>query len=195
MKQNGWPTKPLGEIAVFKSGSTPSKSNSGYWGGDTPWVSAKDLKSFVISDSILKLTDSGKSVAKMAPENSLLILVRGMTLHKDIPISVAGREVAFNQDIKALIVSEGIEPNYLMYYMLSQKDKILQLVDSAGHGTGRLNTDSLKNFPILMPPMNEQKRFVEILSTAQREIDLIEQKLELLKKQKRGLMQKLFTVE
>ncbi len=34
----------LGDTAKIYSGGTPSRSNSAYWAGDTPWVSDKDFK-------------------------------------------------------------------------------------------------------------------------------------------------------
>jgi type I restriction enzyme S subunit len=88
-----------------------------------------------------------------------------MTLFKNVPVCLAGREVAFNQDIKALIVSEGVIPLYLLYYLTANKFKLLDLVDSAGHGTGRLNTDSLKRFPVSIPPSEVQSAIVDLLST------------------------------
>ena len=158
-------TLPLSELATFKSGSTPSKSKTDYWGGDLPWVSAKDLKSPEVVDSIDRLSETGFAAAKIAPAGSLLILVRGMTLHKDVPVCIAGRDVAFNQDIKALIVTEKISPKYLLYFLHSRKNGLLDLVDSAGHGTGRLNTDSLKAFPVLVPPIPDQTAIANLLST------------------------------
>lgn len=158
-------TLPLGDIATFKSGGTPSKSNADYWGGEFPWVSAKDLKFPVITDSIDRLTQIGFEAANIATENSLLILVRGMTLFKDVPVCLAGRDVAFNQDIKALVVSEEINPLYLMFYLHSQKNRLLELVDSAGHGTGRLDTDLLKSFPVVVPPLPQQTAISSLLST------------------------------
>lgn len=73
----------LKDIGDLKSGGTPSKSKNAYWGGNYPWVTAKDLKSSVLWNSIDHLTEEGISNAKVAPANSLLILVRGMTLFKD----------------------------------------------------------------------------------------------------------------
>lgn len=156
---------PLGKLAEFKSGGTPRKSNKDYWSGDLPWVSAKDLKSPEVVDSIDHLSPTGFAAAKIAPDGSLLILVCGMTLHKDVPVCLAGRDVAFNQDIKALIVSEKISSKYLLYFLHSRKNRLLELVDSAGHGTGRLNTDSLKAFPVLVPPISEQVAIADLLST------------------------------
>lgn len=158
-------TLPLGDVTIFKSGGTPNKSKADYWGGQFPWVSAKDLKSPVITDSIDRLTQAGFETANIAPENSLLILVRGMTLFKDVPVCLAGCDVAFNQDIKALVVSEELNPLYLMFYLHLQKNRLLELVDSAGHGTGRLDTDLLKSFPVVVPPVLEQTAIASLLTT------------------------------
>lgn len=92
-----WQTKSLDELVSFISGGTPRKSNSQYWGGEFPWVTAKDLKKPVLFDSQDRLTKEGAATAKVTGKNSLLILVRGMTLFKDVPVCLVGREMAFNQ--------------------------------------------------------------------------------------------------
>lgn len=103
MLPKGWAAKQVGELATFSSGGTPSKSNQAYWGGMEPWISGKDLKQHYLSTSIDRLTNEGFFKAKKAPKGSILILVRGMTLLKDFPVGYAVRDVAFNQDIKALL--------------------------------------------------------------------------------------------
>src|SRR5206468_8055805 len=41
----------LCEVATFSNGGTPSKSNPQFWNGNTPWVSPKDMKSLIITDT------------------------------------------------------------------------------------------------------------------------------------------------
>ena len=186
-------TIPLGELVSFRSGGTPSKSKSGYWGGKHPWVSAKDLKSPVITDSLDHLSDAGFAAANIAPKNALLILVRGMTLFKDVPVCLAGREVAFNQDIKALVVSIKLKPRYLLHFLHSEKNSLLDLVDSAGHGTGRLDTDALKSFPVLVPPLPEQIAIADLLSTWDAAIEKTERLIAAKERRKNSLMQQMLT--
>src|SRR5260221_10087111 len=50
--KNGWPTKTLGEVCQFRGGGTPSKAVERFWRGNIPWVSPKDMKFDVVSDSI-----------------------------------------------------------------------------------------------------------------------------------------------
>lgn len=63
-----------------------------------------------------------------------------------------------------------------------------------GSTRGKLNQEDMLNIPIYLPiDINEQTAIAEILSTADREIDLHEKQLEELKKQKKALMQLLLT--
>jgi type I restriction enzyme S subunit len=183
-----WKKATLDELVIFKSGGTPDKGNPEYWGSDFPWVSAKDLKWPILINSHDKLSLKGKALAKIAPKNALLILIRGMTLFKDVPICLAGVPMAFNQDIKALVPSNEIDPIFLMYVMRQQKTHLLQLVDSAGHGTGRIDTDILKKFSIYFPPLPEQQKIAEILATWDEGIE----KLERLVEAKEGILKTLY---
>ena len=140
MNDSLWRT--LDEAADFASGGTPSKANPAYWSGTIPWISAKDMKSMRISDAEDHLTLAGlEAGSRLAPRGSTLVLVRGMTLLSDVPICIADRDVAFNQDVKALSPKEGVESAYLTYALLGAKPQLIAQVDLAGHGTGKLPTD------------------------------------------------------
>jgi type I restriction enzyme S subunit len=168
-----WKDLPLGECADFKSGGTPSKSNDAYWAGDIPWVSAKDMKTLRLHDAQDHVTPEALNAgSRLAKKGAVFLLVRGMTLHRDIPIGIAMRDMAFNQDIKALIARPGVDTTFLAYWLVSQKVALLGHVDSAGHGTGRLNTDTLKAMRVKLPPIEEQKRIAGILGALDEKIEL-----------------------
>lgn len=75
------------------------------------------------------------------------------------------RELAINQDIKGLVPKESISPFFLAYSLLSMETELLQMVEAAGHGTGRLDTESLKDLSIWLPERKFQDVVVDILST------------------------------
>jgi len=98
-----WSQTTLGECADFFSGGTPRKSNAEFWNGTIPWISGKDLKSFYLNDGEDHITAEGAEAgSRLIPPGTILLLVRGMTLHNDVPVAVVTRESAFNQDIKAI---------------------------------------------------------------------------------------------
>jgi type I restriction enzyme S subunit len=193
MVPNSWKATELGEIAKFSSGGTPSKENEDFWGGIHPWITAKDLKQHYLENSIDTLTDAGFANAKTAPADASLILVRGMTLLKDFPVGYATRPLSFNQDIKALVPLKGLDGLFLSFLLVSQKEKIRQLVSIAGHGTGRLDTESIKSFPVNLPILGEQKKIAKILSTWDQAITTTEKLLANSQQQKKALMQQLLT--
>lgn len=168
--RDGWTRSELSALVSFKSGGTPSKTEAAYWGGPVPWISAKDLKEFDVAASIQTLTAEGAVRASIVPENTILLLVRGMGLFKDIPIGVTRRPVAFNQDIKALIPVEKIDSRFLAYALKSWRTVLMDRVDRAGHGTGRLAMDFIETLPIAFPSTAQQQRIVATLDTADSEI-------------------------
>ena len=149
---------PLGEIAEFESGGTPSKKNMKYWNGSIPWISAKTLVGDTVCESDLAITKEGlEAGSKLAPKGSLLLLTRGSGLFKRIPLAIAGKEVAFNQDIKCIsVAAKDISNEYLFYALRSLEPSISAMLETTGIGAGKLATDRLKALPI--PVLDETAR-------------------------------------
>ena len=168
-----WERTTLGTVVDLQSGGTPSKRRPDYWNGAVPWVSAKDMKRFRLTDTQDHLTESGAANGtRVAPEGTVLLLTRGMTLLNHLPVCVIERPMAFNQDVKALQATEGIDGEFLPYVILGNKQRLLSLVDLAGHGTGRLNTDELRALEIVLPPLDEQRAIARILGALDDKIEL-----------------------
>jgi type I restriction enzyme S subunit len=130
--------------------------------------------------------------AKLVPTGTLLMLTRGMTLLKDVPICVLQREMTFNQDVKALRPTNGVDGLFLAFLLVGNKERLLKMVDVAGHGTGKLNTDELRAFELVIPAPAEQRRIADCLSSLDAQIAAATEKLAALKTHKQGLMQQLF---
>ncbi|WP_205968264.1 restriction endonuclease subunit S, partial [Pseudomonas viridiflava] len=88
-----------------------------------------------------------------------------MTLLKDVPVCILNRQMSFNQDVKALEPKGDVDGRFLAYLLRSCKQRLLRLVDIAGHGTGRLDTDRLKFFDVMLAPPAEQQRIADCLTS------------------------------
>jgi type I restriction enzyme, S subunit len=179
---------------MWLSGGTPNRTNPRYWDGGIPWISAASLKKTRIDNSDQCVTEAGlRAGSRLAPTGATLVLVRGMTLHREARIGLATRPVSFNQDIKALVPKSGIMPEFLVYSLQARSDQILDLVSSAGSGTGVLDTGLLKRLPIWVPARHEQQQIVDSVTVADRSIEALERLI--VKKQaiKQGMMQQLLT--
>ena len=190
-----WNITQLGKLATFLSGGTPSRSNDGYWEGDIPWISATSLRRFYIFRSDSNVTkEAEESGSKMAPIGSTLLLVRGSALHKEILSGLVTDPVCFNQDVKALIPSQMIDPKYLTFVTRGKADRLLKLVSSAGNTAGVLDTKLLKGFSIPLPPTKaEQEAIAEALSDTDAWIESLEQLIAKKRRIKAGSMQTLLT--
>ncbi len=169
-----WEEATLGELCDITSGGTPRKSVAGFWGGVIPWVSGKDLKWPVLHDAIDHVTDEGvRAGSRLASKGSVLLLVRGMGLAKDLPVAVISRPMAFNQDIKALLPRGECPGSFLRSAIYAGKQRMLNQVVTSAHGTMTLNLHDVRNFRIACPSdPTESNEIVAILDTIDRKIDL-----------------------
>ena len=168
-----WCQTTLGSLTEWTSGGTPSKQEPSYWNGDIPWISASTMKTIRLENSELKVTASGlEHGSRSAEAGSVLLLVRGSELHKRIPIGIATRTLAFNQDVKALKARASLMPEYLLYWFLGNVETLLNKVEFTGIGAGKLDIDVLKNLPFQLPSLPEQRAIAHILGTLDDKIEL-----------------------
>lgn len=189
-----WEVSQLRDTGTWLSGGTPSKSEKTYWGPFVPWVCSKDMKVFDLKNTLEMITQKGVlSGSKVAPKDSVLIVVRGMILAHTFPVVYLTRDMAFNQDIKAIIPNENIYGRYLAYWFSANSSQLLKLTTTATHGTKRLETNDLLEFALCLPSKMEQKKIIYLLDKSQYDIEITKEYLQKLKLQKTGLMQDLLT--
>lgn len=161
-----WRTVQLGDLVTVVGGGTPNRSNAEYYGGNIPWVTPKDMKSWDIRDSLIRLTKHGldNSPARMVPENSVLIVVRSGVLKHTIPVGINRTPVALNQDMKALLCSGNIYPDFLARVIKARSGEILSWVRATT--ADNFPIEKLKRLNIKIPSPSEQKWLTAVLDRA-----------------------------
>ena len=87
-----------------------------------------------------------------------------------------------------------VNKSFLYQLLKYNENKLMNL--RVGSGLPNIQQKALNKFPLLLPnDLAEQKAIADVLSKADAEIDLLNQQLDVLREQKRGLMQKLLTGE
>ena len=155
----GWVSTRLGELGTWSSGGTPLRKYPEYYGGEIPWVKTGDLKDQLLSDTPEKITPDGlkNSSAKLFPKGTLLIAMYGATIGKTARLAL---EASTNQACAAFM-SEGSSGDvipYLWRYVIGKRSDFI----AAGQGGAQPNISQalIKEFPIDLPPLAEQKRIV-----------------------------------
>lgn len=190
----GWKRTPLKSAGEWRSGGTPSKENPRFWGGTIPWVSAKDLKSFVLVDSQDHITEEAAGAgARLVPAGSLMILVRGMTLARSLPVGLTAVPMAFNQDVRAIVTYPSVSAKYLGHWLTAHEGRILRLTTETTHGTKRFDIADLHALQLPLPERPEQERIAETIEVYDARISAEEAYRDKLALQRRGMLQSFLT--
>jgi len=170
-----WKTYRLGDIIQLKSGGTPDKSNPDYWGGSIPWISAKSMYDDFISTSDLFITEEGlQAGSKIAKKGSILLLTRGSGLFNRIPVCYVVSDVAYNQDVKNIVLKKEdvTSIKFLYYWLYGNKELLSSMLETTGIGAGKIDTKRFLNLSISLPSQKEQARYIHLM-------DLLFDKIEL----------------
>ena len=100
--------------------------------------------------------------------------------------------MTFNQDVNAFRPKSEVAQEFLPYLILGNKARLLSLVDLAGHGTGRLNTEELKAIKVQIPPLPEQRAIAHVLGTLDDKIELNRRMNQTLEEMARALFKSWF---
>ncbi|MFA7484218.1 MAG: restriction endonuclease subunit S, partial [Vulcanimicrobiota bacterium] len=165
-----WEIIPLGYRVSMQGGSTPSKQDERFWGGDIPWVSPKDMKRFEIDDTIDKLTSDALEATsiRLIEPGATLVVVRGMILARKLPVGLSVVPCTINQDMKAIVPGKGLDARYLSWQLDARTQEAMSLIEEAGHGTKTFRTDLFTKMKILVPPVSEQR---EIITRLERKLE------------------------
>ena len=181
------------EMAIEKacekpfSGGTPSSANKKYYGGNIPFIRSAEINK---ETTELYITELGlkNSSAKMVKKGDVLVAMYGANSGDVAICKING---AINQAILCLRSKSNNE--FLSQYLAYKKEWIRAKYLQGGQGN--LSSDIIKTIELLFPSPQEQQKIAAFLSNLNELIEAHKQKLELLKKHKKGLMQNLFPGE
>lgn len=172
----GWEIVRLGNLLPFRIGRTPPSKDPQYWASSGhAWVSIADMDHFgVLHQTNKKLTDRGAAVFgyEPLPAGTLLMSFK-LTIGK---VAVLGVPAYHNEAIVSFHPVSGLNTEFLKF----------SLPTAARAGAAKnalmgqtLNTDSLSNLLLLVPPTAEQSRIVTRVEELMRLCDALEAKQQL----------------
>ncbi len=191
-----WDVRNIGEIyKELKTGSTPSRSNPEYFRGEILWVTSGELKYKTITNTIEKITEQAvkDTNLKVYPPGTFFIAITGLEAEGTRgSCAVIGKEATTNQSCMAFEANKEIDTSYLFQYYLLH-GKYISLYYSQGSKQQSLNNKIVAQIPIHVPPLPEQQKIAQILSSQDEKIEDIKNKLNKLKSLKASLMQDLLS--
>ncbi|MGX7689491.1 restriction endonuclease subunit S [Flectobacillus roseus] len=190
-----WEVKKL-KYVIEKSfsGGTPSTDKLDYWDGGISWVSSVDVKKDYLFETSREISLKGlkNSSSNLAPKGAVIFVTRSGILQHTFAISILGKEMAINQDIKCLILKETLLSEYFQRLIKGNNTQILVEVRQQAATVESIDMKAFFNLQIAIPPIEEQKQIVTHIETLSSKIataiSLKEQEIEKLKEYKSVLI-------
>ncbi len=168
----GWVITNINKVCITKSGGTPSRKNSEYFGGTIPWIKSGELNDSIITSCEESITKLGleQSNASLYPKNTILMAMYGATIGK---LAILGFSASTNQAICALSHNEKILIDmYLFLFLKSIRNDLIGI--GFGGAQKNISQEKIKNILIPIPPLPEQRRIVSKIESIFDKIDAIE---------------------
>lgn len=180
-----WHLKSLEEVAVFRNGK--AHENCIDENGEFKVVNSK----FVSTNGIV-FKSSNENLCPLSVNEIAMVMSdipNGRALAKCFYVD-ANDKYTLNQRICAIRANDKTDSKFL-YYILNRNVHYLSFDN--GVGQTNLKREEVLECPLLLPEKEEQTAIVNVLQSADDELQLLNKKLANLKEQKKGLMQVLLT--
>lgn len=186
MAPDGWKKVPVGTIC---QSIVPGRNKPKSFDGNIPWVTTPEISGRYIPSYLQKnyicesaLTECG---GKIVPSGAVIMSAVG-----ELGIvAISSEDVVLNQQLHAFVCSKLVQNEYLAYALSAQKPYMESVASKTT--IPYLNKTNCESIPIPLPPLQEQKKIAQILSTWDKAITITEQLIINSQQQKQVLMQRL----
>lgn len=150
---------PIKEFGRVVTGNTPPRNDPNNYGDEIEWIKSDNINtpSHYLTKAEEYLSAIGKRVGRTAPAGSTLVTCIAGSPSVIGNAALADREVAFNQQINAVIPNGGTDPFFLYCQFLIAKTLIQ--ANSTNSMKGMVSKGKFQEIEFLMPRYNDQVEF------------------------------------
>lgn len=182
---NEWEVERLGNIVSITSGESPSLYTLTSH-GKYPFIKVEDMNN--CEKYQIRSREYSNDEKNIIHKESIIFPKRGAAILNN-KVRIAKVDIQMDSNMMAIKPNNKVLPEYLFYSITFEQ--LFRIADTST--IPQINNKHINPYKILLPPLNEQRKIAEVLSTWDRAIEkqtLLVEKLELRKK---GLMQQLLT--
>ncbi|HGK1841277.1 TPA: restriction endonuclease subunit S, partial [Streptococcus pneumoniae] len=186
-----WEERKLGKVFKTYSGMTPLRSDiSNFKKPEVPWIKTTDLKNSDITSNDEKISAKAANKLKVLPVNTVLIAMYG-GFNQIGRTGLLTYPATINQALTALEPNDSISPYFLLTELNYRVNDWKKFAASSRKDPNITKRD-IDNFMINFPTQQEQQKVGSFFQQLDNTITLHQRKLDLLKEQKKGYLQKMF---
>jgi hypothetical protein len=149
-ERSKWSRAPLSALGILISGQSPASRFVNHEGRGTPYVSGPEQW----TDKRVVIDKWTTSAAKIAPERSIFIVMKGASVGMVFP----GTTAAIGRDIAAFVPYKPLDREFMT---IALRERCKSLVGDARGPIPGLSRSMLLDLWLDMPPLAEQARIAE----------------------------------
>ena len=155
----GWDKFELSKLGQVVTGNTPPRANPENYGDDIEWIKSDNITTphHFLTLAAEGLSSQGKKIARIVPPNSILVACIAGSRSSIGRAALAEREVAFNQQINAIIPNPNVDP-YFLYTQFFVAQHLVQ-AKSTDSMKGLVSKSKFSNIEFIRPPEQKQREF------------------------------------
>lgn len=197
MVPKGWKNTIIGKHAMkVGSGVTPKGGSNTYKLSGIPLIRSQNVLWGTLDLSDVAYIDQvqhKKMAGSLVQANDVLLNITGASIGRSTVVPEEVKEANVNQHVCIIRTTIDLHPQFLMEFLISAPgQKQIDQFQAGGNRQG-LNYEQIRSFRLVLPPLPEQKKIAQILSTWGKAIETTEQLLRNSQQQKKALMQQLLT--
>ena len=143
-------------------GGTPSTDESRHWNGTIPWITSADICGIRDIRPRRQINEDAvrASATNLVPGGSVIVVTR-VGLGK---VALAEEPLCFSQDSQGLVFdASNVDGLYFTYFLSKAVQKFKY--ESRGTTINGVTKKQLRELPVLLPPLAEQRRIVAEIET------------------------------
>ena len=158
-----WDIVCLKEFGEIKTGNTPPRKNPENYGEYMEWIKSDNINTsnIYLTKSNEMLSEEGVKRGRVVPKGSVLVTCIAGSIDCLGNVAVANRVVSFNQQINAIIPNKKVNELFLYHLILYTKNYLQTFSTSVLKGM--INKKTFSEIPMILPPIELQNQFAEIV--------------------------------
>ncbi len=162
-----WERKSIKQIGQVVTGNTPPRVQPELYGNAIEWIKSDNINTpnHYLTKASEGLSELGKAISRTVPPSSIIVTCIAGTPDCIGNAAIADREVAFNQQINALVPVRG-DFRFLYAQILVNKGLIQQA--STSSMKGMVSKSRFEEIKLIFPPPNKQEAFGELFDRIER---------------------------
>lgn len=159
-----WKKVRIGDLGRVVTGRTPPSSHPEYFGDEYPFITPGDMHvNKEVWNTTRYVSNAGAGFLKRIrlPARTVCVSCIGWQMGN---VVMTTTDSFTNQQLNSVITNEKVVPDFLYYALKPRKQELLSLGSAIGVRTPILKKSAFEDLLVDLPPIDEQKRIVNILS-------------------------------